>query len=106
MTKEELPRALLSALEKALVGPLASYRPLKVFLFGSRANGTADRRSDFDIGVDAGRPLAARDMTGLRETFDDAPLLARVDVVDFARVDEGFRKHALGSILVLHERAA
>ncbi len=106
MTKDELPRALLKALEKALDGPLAGYRPLNVFLFGSRAKGTADRRSDFDIGVDAGRPLAARDMTELRETFDDAPLLARVDVVDFARVDEGFRKHALSSTVVLHDRAA
>lgn len=106
MTKDELPLALLNALEKALVGPLAGYRPLNVFLFGSRANGTADRRSDFDIGIDAGRPLAARDLTELKETFDEAPLLARVDVVDFARVDEVFRRHALSSTVVLHDRAA
>jgi len=106
MTKNELPRALLEALEKVLDGPLAGYRPLHVFLFGSRANGTADPRSDFDIGVDAGRPLAARDMTDLRETFDNSPLLARVDVVDFARVDEGFRRHALLSTVILHDRAA
>ena len=106
MTKDELPRALLSALDAALAGPLAAYRPLRVFLFGSRASGTADRRSDFDIGVDAGRSLSARDMTDLREAFDAAPLLARVDVVDFTQVSDEFRKHALLSTLTLHERAA
>jgi predicted nucleotidyltransferase len=106
MTKDELPVALQSALEKALEGPLAAYKPLTVLLFGSRAKGTADRRSDFDIGIDAGRPLAAKDMTELRETFDDAPLLARVDVVDLASVDEGFRRVALAATVVLHDRAA
>lgn len=106
MTRDEIPRALLSALDDALAGPLKRYRPLRVFLFGSRAKGTADRRSDFDIGVDAGRPLSARDLIELRETFDAAPLLARVDVVDFASVDDNFREHALRSILPLHDRAA
>ena len=106
MTKDDLPRALLGALETALAGPLAGYRPLHVFLFGSRAQGTADRRSDFDIGVDAGRPLSARDLVELREIFDSAPLLARVDVVDFARVDDRFREHALGNAVPLHDRAA
>lgn len=106
MTKDELPRSLLSAVERALEGPLAGYRPLRVFLFGSRADGTAGPRSDYDIGVDAGRPLSARDLTETRETFDAAPLLARVDVVDFARVDDGFRNHALRATLILHDRAA
>jgi len=103
MTRDEIPRALLSAVDGALAGPLRRYRPLRVFLFGSRAKGTADRRSDFDIGVDAGRPLSARDLTELREAFDAAPLLARVD---FACVDDDFREHALRSILPLHDRAA
>ena len=106
MTRDELPLPLLSALEKALEGPLAGYRPLHVFLFGSRAQGTADRRSDFDIGVDAGRPLAARHLVDLRETFDSAPILARVDVVDFARVDDQFRENALRNVVPLHDRAA
>jgi predicted nucleotidyltransferase len=106
MNKSDLPRALLGALDKALEGPLSGYRPLHVFLFGSRAQETPDRRSDFDIGVDAGRPLAARDLVELRETFDSAPLLARVDVVDFARVDDAFRRHALRSMVPLYDRAA
>jgi len=106
MTREEMPLALLRALEGALQGPLASYRPLRVFVFGSRARGTADRRSDFDIGVDAGRPLAARDLTGLREAVDSAPILAQVDVVDFATVDEIFRARALQDVVLLYDRAA
>ncbi len=106
MTKEELPAALRDALEKVLTGPLADYRPLTVFLFGSRASGTADRRSDYDIGIDAGAPLSARAMSDLRETFDSAPILARVDVVDFAKVDAAFRRHALLSAVPLYDRAA
>ena len=106
MTKDELPGPLMSALERALGGPLAGYRPLRVFLFGSRADGTAGPKSDYDIGVDAGRPLSARDLTDLRETFDAAPLLVRVDVVDFTRVDDAFRNYALRSTLTLYDRAA
>lgn len=106
MSHHELPAALLTALEQVLRGPLAGYRPLRVFLFGSRATGTADPRSDYDLGIDAGKPLAARDVVELREAFDRAPLLARVDVVDFASVDEEFRAHALRSTVTLHDRAA
>jgi predicted nucleotidyltransferase len=106
MTKGDLPRPLLNVLERALEGPLAGYRPLRVFLFGSRASGTADERSDFDIGVEADRPLSARDLADVREAFDAAPLLAHVDVVDFSRVDETFRAHALRATLTLHDRAA
>ena len=106
MTKDELPPALLHALAKALDGPLAGYRPLRVFLFGSRAAGTAHPRSDFDIGVDAGRPLSARDLTRLRDALEAAPLLARIDVVDFARVGGEFREQALRSTVTLHVRAA
>ena len=106
MPSEEMPPALLRALEEAVQGPLAAYRPLRLFLFGSRASGTADRRSDFDIGVDAGCPLAARDMIGLREAFESAPMLARVDIVDFATVDEIFRDRALREMVLLYDRAA
>lgn len=106
MTKNDLPGPLLEALDRALRGPLASYRPLHVFVFGSRADGTADERSDYDIGVEAGRPLSARDLADVRDAFDAAPLLARVDVVDFARVDDAFRRHALRATLPLYDRAA
>ncbi len=106
MSPNDLPAALLTAVEQALSGPLAGYRPLRVFPFGSRATGSADVRSDYDLAIDAGRPLAARDVVELREAFDRAPLLARVDVVDFACVDEEFRAHALRSTVTLHDRAA
>lgn len=106
MTRTDLPEVLLEAVDAAVAGPLSGYRPLRVFLFGSRARGSADVRSDYDIGVDAGRPLDARDMADLRDLLDAAPILARVDVVDFRQVDAQFREIALRNVVPLHDRAA
>jgi predicted nucleotidyltransferase len=106
MTQAEVPGGLLQILDEAVDTSLAAYRPLRIFLFGSRARGRADRRSDFDIGIDAGREVGARDLADLRDALDLAPTLAEIDVVDLSQVDAEFRQHALRDALVLHDRAA
>jgi type I restriction enzyme, S subunit len=64
----------------------------KVWVFGSRAKGTARFNSDLDLAIESKAALAQSQIFALKEAFDDAPLSFRVDIVDLAQVDAGFRK--------------
>lgn len=75
----------------------------KVFLFGSRAEGKARRRSDFDIGVLGETPLPIRDYYTIEEQLEALPTLYKIDWVDFNRVSDRFRQRAMHDIRVLYE---
>lgn len=77
---------------------------LRIFLFGSRATGRGTARSDVDIGIDLGHPIAPDVMAALEERFDALPVLQKVDLVDFAGVDPSFRRIAFQATVTLHER--
>lgn len=80
---------------------LAAEPTVRIFLFGSRATGRAVSRSDVDLGIDVGHPLAPGVLDRLRDAFDDLPILQKVELVDFASVDPAFRRVALEGISVL-----
>jgi len=88
------------------VSILSAEPQVKLFLFGSRATGHAGVRSDIDIGIDLGHPIALDLLGAVRDAFDDLPILQKVDVVDFCRVDESFKSVALRQTLSLYERQA
>ena len=79
---------------------------VKVFLFGSRATGRAGVRSDIDVGIDLGHAIAPVVLVALCEAFEKLPILQKIDVVDFFRVDETFKQIALQQTLSLYERQA
>ncbi len=85
---------------------LRSEPRLRFFLFGSRASGTPDPRSDIDIGFDAGRELPLELLDRIRAAFDALPILQTVDVVDFATADPAFKAVALERTITLYERKA
>ena len=64
----------------------------RVFLFGSRAEGSAHERSDIDIGIEGPHPVPSEALALIRDELEDAPTLYTIDVVDFARVPEKFRR--------------
>ena len=66
----------------------------RVFLFGSRAEGTAQPRSDIDIGIEGPAPVPREAMALIEEELEEAPTLYTIEVVDFARVPENFRRVA------------
>ena len=66
----------------------------RVFLFGSRASGLARERSDIDIGIEGPAPVPRDALNAIHEELEDAPTLYSIDVVDFARVPESFRRVA------------
>ncbi|MFH1362095.1 MAG: nucleotidyltransferase domain-containing protein [bacterium] len=76
----------------------------KVFLFGSRADNTADNRSDFDIGIEAQNEIPGEIMVEIRAKVSNLPILQKVDIVDFKKVSKDFKKLALKNIEVLYER--
>ena len=66
----------------------------RVFLFGSRATGSAAPRSDIDIGIEGPAPVSRAALAAIEEELEEAPTLYTIDVVDFARVSETFREVA------------
>jgi len=75
----------------------------QVVLFGSRAQGKAKSRSDFDLGVVGDTPLPLVDFFAIGDMLDELPTLYRIDWVDLARVSERFRSQALQKVEVIHE---
>lgn len=71
--------------------PDPSYR---VFLFGSRATGTAHERSDIDIGIEGPEAVPGAVLAAIEDELDEAPTLYTIEIVDFARVSEAFRRVA------------
>ena len=63
-------------------------------------------RSDFDIGIDAGHPIGPEILMRIREAFDSLPIFQKVEVVDFAGVDEAFKAVARKATRMLYERKA
>lgn len=85
---------------------LAAEPQVKLFIFGSRATGRAGVRSDIDVGIDLGHPMAPELLVAVREAFDDVPILQKVDVVDFSTVGESFKSVALRKTMSVYERQA
>ncbi|WP_448337998.1 nucleotidyltransferase family protein [Chloroflexus aurantiacus] len=59
--------------------------------FGSRVQGRARRYSDLDLVIMTDEPLALDVLAGLAEDFADSDLPWKVDIVDWATTDAGFR---------------
>jgi type I restriction enzyme S subunit len=66
----------------------------RIFLFGSRATGTAGERSDVDIGIEGPAPVPGVVLAAIHDELEEAPTLYTIEVVDFARVSEKFRQVA------------
>jgi len=71
-----------------------------VFIFGSRASGTAQKYSDIDIGVE-GEPVPLSILGQLHAEFEDSNLPYSVDIVDFSMVNTRFKQVAKESTLPL-----
>ena len=56
----------------------------RVFLFGSRAAGSATARSDIDIGIEGPAPVPRSALAAIQEELEEAPTLYTIDVVDFS----------------------
>jgi len=67
----------------------------RIFLFGSRARGTAHERSDIDISIDGPLPVPYEILATIIDEIGESPTLYSVDVVDLKRAPAPFRAVAL-----------
>ena len=67
----------------------------KIYLFGSRARGTHNERSDIDIAIDAGRLLTMSERGQLNNMIDALNIVQEVDIVDFNNVPEALKNNIL-----------
>ncbi len=63
-----------------------------VWVFGSRAKGTAKKYSDLDLLIDLGKPISIKLMADLASDFEECDLPYKVDIVDWAAISESFRE--------------
>jgi len=73
---------------------LAQHLPpgVSVSVFGSRATGKARRYSDLDLALQGDAPLPFSLLADLAEAFDESDLPWKVDLLDWASVNEAFRR--------------
>jgi len=67
----------------------------RLFLFGSRAKGTSNDKSDIDIGIISNTRITGKQLLTIQEKLEQIPTLLKIDVVDFNSVDDEFKKIAL-----------
>ena len=68
---------------------------LRIFLFGSWAEGRALAVSDLDIGLDAGEAIASVTMARILDELEELPTLRKIDLVDLRATDQEFRGRVL-----------
>lgn len=73
-----------------------------VYLFGSRATGSARERSDFDIGVYGARRLPLKTFHRIDDMLEQVRTLCRIDWVDLHETSARFRREALKNAKVLY----
>jgi len=103
MPQLEMSARESEVLQKAVAILTEELHPNRIILFGSRAEGRNLRASDFDLAVDAVRPLEGRAYQ-ISEVINDAIGLYSVDIVYLPDVDPGFRDLILSTGKVVYER--
>jgi predicted nucleotidyltransferase len=74
---------------RSILARLVPDRP--VWVFGSRASGSCKPYSDLDLAIGGHQRLPAALVAELDEAFVESDLPFKVDVVDWAGADEGFK---------------
>jgi len=76
-----------------IIDILKKYAPeFEVRAFGSRVNGTAKKYSDLDLALVGNQKLSIRQLRQLEDAFQESDLPFRVDIVDWSRISDEFRK--------------
>jgi type I restriction enzyme S subunit len=76
---------------------------LEIWAFGSRARGNARQYSDLDLVIIGKQALPIAQRAALTDDFSESDLPWRVDIVDWATTDAGFRRIIERDKFVLQE---
>ena len=76
-----------------------------IFLFGSQARGEAGKYSDYDIGYDTDGKISSSGLSLLKESLEELPIPAQVDLLDFKEVPEKFAEIAIkGGVVIWKQK--
>lgn len=81
----------LETVRQIVLEHLKSYR-VRVYLFGSRANGKARRYSDIDVAVLPLEPVPALVFSDIREALEESNILYEVDLVNLSETSPDFQE--------------
>lgn len=79
-------------------------RHYRLWLFGSRAQGRATGRSDYDLGIMTEQPLDLATLSRIRADLEELPILQEIDLVDLTTAPADFVRQALQKSELLDER--
>lgn len=98
-----LPIDLNRKIRQILARHLAN-RHYRLYLFGSRAAGTATVRSDYDLAIQTDAPLPLAILAALRADMEELPVMQRIELVDLAACAPDFAQRALATSQLVDER--
>ncbi len=73
----------------------------EAFVYGSRADGTAQKWSDIDVGIRGKERVPGSLIETVREELEESDIPYKVEVVDFAKVSDKFRGFAQKEVVEL-----
>lgn len=87
-----------------IIGRHLDLTQYRLFLFGSRATGKASTFSDYDIGLEGAQPVPFDELLRIKNDLEDSDIVYNVDVVDFGRTSNSFKKIAKQAIIDIRRR--
>ncbi|MFA5478716.1 MAG: nucleotidyltransferase domain-containing protein [Candidatus Muiribacteriota bacterium] len=66
---------------------------VKVVAFGSRVNNNSQKYSDIDLAIISEEKMTIEKMQKLKEEFEESELNIMVDIVEYNKVSESFKKN-------------
>lgn len=88
--------ALDDKTKQKIIAIISALMPtVKIYLFGSRARGTNNARSDIDIALDAGKLLSTVDVDEIKSMLRESNIMYLIDVVDLYQVSDAMRNEIL-----------
>lgn len=80
---------------------LSDLKNCQVFAFGSRAKNNAKPYSDLDLVIKSDDKLAFTTITDLKEQFSNSDLVFRVDICEWAGLDNDFKERIRNELVFL-----
>lgn len=71
-----------------------------VFLYGSRAYGTAQFSSDIDVGILGEQKVESKTLAAIKSEIESSVIPFKVELVDFKSAEEQFKKVALQKVVI------
>lgn len=75
---------------------------IKVFVFGSRVNGTNRKFSDIDLGFESDLSIPYSLVLDIEDEFENSNIPYSIDVVDFSKVSNKFKAVAKQNVMYLN----